>query len=509
MNHEITRRGALSAGAALMLPAIARAADTSPVKIGLIIPLTGASQSTGVQLQAAAKLYMQQHGATVAGRPIELIVRDDAGVADNTRRIAQELVVRDKVAVLAGFGLTPLALSAAPIATQGKVPMVVMVAATSSVIDATPYAIRVAQVIGQPSVILADWAVKNGVHKVVTLVSDYGPGVDSEKWFTDRFKQGGGEVLASLRVPLANPDFAPFLQRVRDLAPDALFAFVPSGVGGVLVRQFVERGMDKSGIRFIGTGDVTDDDQLNGMGDVVQGMITAGPYSANHDSALNKTFVAEFRKANNNMRPNFVACFGYDGMALIYQALTATKGDSSGPALLEAMKTEKWESPRGPVAIDPATRDIVQDIYIRKVERTRWWTSSTTSSSPSSTPSTTLPNRTSDAPPLRHCEEPPGDQAIQGNTAGLWRAALDTQRRHKLAMTEPPYADQSCSTAWRMACCCSSSPCGLSVTLGRDEPDQPRPWRLRHGRRLHAAVVLVNRMPACRSSPRIAPGLRR
>ena len=370
MAFSVRRRDALlGAGAGLLLPAVARAADTAPVKIGLIIPLTGASQSTGVQLQAACKLYMQQHGSTVAGRPIELIVRDDAGVPDNTRRIAQELVVRDKVAVLAGFGLTPLAFSAAPVATQAKVPLVVMVAATSSVMDASPFAVRVAQVIGQPSVILADWAIKNGVKKVVTLVSDYGPGVDSEKWFTDRIKSGGGDVLASLRVPLANPDFAPFLQRVRDLSPDALFAFVPSGVGGILVRQFVERGMDKSGIKFIGTGDVTDDDQLNGMGDVVQGMITAGPYSTDHKSDLNKSFVADFRKANNNMRPNFIACFGYDGMALIYQALEKTKGDSAGPALLEAMKTEKWESPRGPISIDPATRDIVQDIYIRKVER--------------------------------------------------------------------------------------------------------------------------------------------
>ncbi len=370
MAMTLGRRGALlGAGMGLMLPAAARAADGNPVKIGLILPLTGAVQSTGVQLQAAARLYMQQHGAIVANRPVELIVRDDAGIPDNTRRIAQELVVRDKVAVLAGFGLTPLAFAAAPVATQAKVPMVVMVAATSSVVDASPYAVRVSQTIGQPSVILADWAIKDGIHKVVTLVSDYGPGVDSEKWFTERFRQGGGEVLASLRVPLANPDFAPFLQRVRDLSPDALFAFVPSGAGGALVRQFVERGMDKSGIRFIGTGDVTDDDQLNGMGDVVQGMITAGPYSTDHKSALNQVFVTDFRKANDNLRPNFVACFGYDGMALIYQALEQTKGDSAGPALLEAMKGAHWDSPRGPVSIDPATRDIVQDIYIRKVER--------------------------------------------------------------------------------------------------------------------------------------------
>jgi branched-chain amino acid transport system substrate-binding protein len=340
-----------------------------PVKIGLILPMTGPSQSTGKQISAAVKLWMQQHGDSVAGRTVEVILRDDAGVADTTRRLAQELVVSDHVNVLAGFGLTPLAMATAPIATQAKVPMVVMAAATSIITTQSPYIVRTAQVTPQPAVGMADWALQNGIKSVVTLVTDYGPGYDVEKWFNDRFKQGGGQVLQSLRVPLANPDFAPFLQRAADAKPQALFAFVPSGQGAILAKQFTERGLDKSGIKFIATGDVTDDDQLNGMGDVVLGMVTAGPYSAAHPSDTNKQFVTAFEKANPGMRPNFMAVFGYDGMHLIYDALDKTKGNTDGTALVEAMKGMSWESPRGPMKIDPATRDVVHNIYIRKVER--------------------------------------------------------------------------------------------------------------------------------------------
>ena len=359
------------AAAALALlqavPGTAKADDT--VKIGLILPMTGPFQSTGRQIDAAVNLYIQQHGKTVAGKQVEVILKDDGGVADATKRLAQELVVKDKVSFIAGFGLTPLAMAAAPIATQAKVPEIVMAAATSAITDASPFIVRSSQTIGQPSVVLAGWAVKNGVKRVVTLVSDYGPGIDSEKWFGTRFAENGGTVVESLRVPLQNPDFAPFLQRVQDDKPDALFVFVPSGVGSVFVKQFVERGLDKSGVKLVALGDVTDDDLLNGMGDAVEGVVTAGPYSTAHPSSLNKEFVAAFEKANPGMRPNFMAVFGYDGTALIYQALEKTKGSTDGAALVDAMKGTAFESPRGPISIDPKTREIVQDIYIRKVEK--------------------------------------------------------------------------------------------------------------------------------------------
>ena len=359
---------------ALALACLATAAGGTPAqdntfKIGLVLPMTGQLATAGRQIEAAARLYMAQHGNTVAGKKIELIVKDDATLPDTTRRLAQELVVNDKVDVLAGFGITPSAMATAPIATQSKTPMVVMSAATSSITLASPYIVRTSFTLPQVSVALADWAPKNGIKTVVTLVSDYGPGLDAEKFFKERLTFNGGQVVESLRVPLRGPDFAPFLQKVRDLKPDALFVFVPAGSGAAVMKQFLERGMDKAGIRLIGTGDVTDDDQLNDMGDGALGVVTSHHYSAHHPSAVNKKFVAAFKQANGNLRPNFMAVGGYDGMRVIYEALKATKGQGGGDALLAAMKGQIFESPRGNMFIDAQTRDVVHDIYLRKVER--------------------------------------------------------------------------------------------------------------------------------------------
>ena len=340
-----------------------------PIRIGLILPLTGPFTPTGRQIEAGVRLYMQQQGDTVAGRMIQLIVKDDGNVADATKRIAQELIVNDKVAILAGFGLTPLALAVAPLSAQAKVPQIVMGAATSIVTERSPYIARSGMVAPALTVGVAEWAPKNGIKRVVTLVSDYAPGVDIEKSFIEQFTRAGGEVIAQLRAPLANPDFAPFLQRARDAKPDGLFVFVPAGQGSILMKQFSERGMDKSGIKLIGTGDMTDDDILNGIGDVALGIVTSHHYSAAHPSAMNKSYVAAFKKANPGMRPNFMAMGGYDGMHLIYEALKKTKGATDGDALINAMKGMAWESPRGPISIDAETRDIVQNIYVRKVER--------------------------------------------------------------------------------------------------------------------------------------------
>ena len=354
--------------AAVLATSGAALAQSNTFKIGLILPMTGPFASTGKQIEAAARLYIAQNGDTVAGQKVELIVKDDTSAPDVTKRIAQELVVNDKVNVLAGFGLTPLALATAPIATQSKTPMVVMAAATSSITQASPYVIRTSFTLPQAAVTLGDWAPKNGIKKVVTLVSDYGPGIDAEKYFKERFVLNGGEVPESLRVPMRNPDFAPFLQKVRDIKPDALYVFLPSGIGAALMKQFAERALDKAGIKLIGTGDITDDDILNGMGDVALGVVTTQHYSASHNSAVNKKFVAAFEKANAGMRPNFMAVGGYDGMRVIYEAAKKTKG-GSGEALLEAMKGQLFESPRGPMFIDAQTRDVVHNIYIRKVEK--------------------------------------------------------------------------------------------------------------------------------------------
>jgi len=338
------------------------------VKVGALLPMTGPQQSTGVQIAAAIRLYAAQHGDTVAGRKIQVIVKDDGAVAEASRRLAQELIVNEKVDVLAGFGVTPTAFAVSPLATEAKIPQIVMAAGTSSVTERSPYVVRTSFTLAQSSVIMAEWALKNGIRKVVSMVSDFAPGIDSENFFKEAFLKGGGEISQFIRIPLTNPDFAPFLQRARDARPDAVFIFVPSGQGGIFVRQFLERGLDKAGIKIIGPGDVTDDDLLNAMGDSVIGTVTAHMYSAYHPSPLNKDYVAAMRKANN-LRPNFMSVGGYDGMHLVYAALAKTQGKTGGDALVAAMKGMAWESPRGPIAIDPDTRDIVQNVYMRRVEK--------------------------------------------------------------------------------------------------------------------------------------------
>ncbi|MDB5553416.1 MAG: hypothetical protein JWL86_3400 [Rhizobium sp.] len=363
----ITRRlfvvGTMTA-ALIRTPAFA--AET--VKIGLILPMTGPFASTGRQVQAGVNAYMALNGNTVAGKTIEVVLRDDAGTADQTRRIAQELITNDGANLLVGFGLTPLALSVAPLLNQAKVPAIITSATTSIITSKSEYYARTSMAGPQSAVPVAAWAMENGIKRVVTLVTDYGPGHDIEKGFTVEYKAKGGEIVEAIRVPLQNPDFAPFLQRVRDAKPDALFVFVPSGVGALFMKQFIDRGLAEAGIRLIATGDVTDDDLLQNIGPAAKGVITGHFYSANHDSPENKAFVAEVRKANNNMRPNFMCVGGYDAMHLAYAALEKTGGDTDGTKLIEAMKGQSWVSPRGPMSIDPATRDPIQDIYIREVK---------------------------------------------------------------------------------------------------------------------------------------------
>jgi branched-chain amino acid transport system substrate-binding protein len=354
----------LAAGALTAGPATAQ----ETVKIGLVQSLSGPLASVGRQVLAGARLYMQQHGNTVAGKKIELIVKDDATVPDVAKRLAQELIVNDKVNIL-GVGITPVALAIAPLATEAKIPEVVMVSGTSVVTERSPFIVRVSFTLGQSSGIMADWVAKNGDKKVIIIQSDWAPGAEATAVFTQRFTAAGGVILEVIKVPLANPDFAPFLQRAMDLAPDTLFVFVPAGQAGTFARQFIERGLDKSGIRLVGPGDITDDDDLPRMSDAVLGVVTAHNYSASHPSAMNKAYVEAFKKANNGLRPNFMSVNGYDGMHLIYEALKKTKGNTDGAALVEAMKGMKWESPRGPIQIDPETRDIIQNIYVRKVER--------------------------------------------------------------------------------------------------------------------------------------------
>jgi len=337
--------GLIAAAFIVLAPVDAVAEET--VKVGLILPMTGPFTTTGKQVEAGARFYVQQNGAMVAGKKIEIILRDDAGVADNSRRIAQELLARDKVNVLAGFGLTPIALAVAPLATETRTPMVVMAAATAIVTEGSPYIVRSSFPQAAPVVIIADWGASHGLKKVATLVSDFAPGHDSETYFRQTFTRAGGEVPLSLRVPL----------------------LIPAGQAATMMRQFVERGLDKSGIRLFGAGDITDDDLLNNMGDVALGIETAYFYSAAHPSEKNKAFVEGVKRANGGMRANFFGVSGYDGMHLIYEAIRKTRGKTDGDSFIGAVKGMSWESPRGPMTIDPETRDVIGNIYMRRVER--------------------------------------------------------------------------------------------------------------------------------------------
>jgi branched-chain amino acid transport system substrate-binding protein len=360
------------AGAAILAAAgIVRAEGV--VKLGFVGEFSGPFAQYGQQILGGMKAYMKVHGDTVAGKKIEIVQKDTGGPApDVAKRLAQELVTRDNVDLLVGFGLTPNALAVAPVATEAKKAMVIMNAATSIITTKSPYIVRVSMTLPQVTQPMAVWAAKNGIKKVYTVVADYGPGLDAEKAFGEAFKAAGGEIVGSVHTPLQNPDFAPFIQRVKDAKPEAVFLFLPAGEEGIaFMKGYEERGLKQAGIRLIATGDITDDGVLEAMGDPTLGLITSFHYSAAHDSPENAAFKKAYAEVNGDkLRPNFMAVAGYDGMALIYEALQKTGGSTDGDKLVAAMKGARLMSPRGPILIDPQTRDIVQTVYIRKVEKT-------------------------------------------------------------------------------------------------------------------------------------------
>lgn len=356
---------------ALALGATSSAYAANDLKVGMILPMSGPFADYGMQILNGARLYIAEHGDKVGDRKIDLIVKDDTGVAPEiSKRAAQELVVNEKADILAGFGLTPSSFAVAPLSAQAKVPMIIMNAATSVVTEKSPYIVRVSMTLPQNSAPMATWALKNGIKKVYTVVADFGPGHDAEKQFTKTFTEGGGKIVGAVRTPVKSPDFAPFLQKVKDTRPDAVFLFVPAGEQGVaFLKGYKERGLDKDGIKLISTGDLTDEDVLNAMGDPAIGVVTSFHYSEDHKSPENKAYTQAYHKAHPNVRPNFMSVAGYDGMHLIYSVLKKTNGDATGDKFVAAAKGMSWESPRGPITIDPKTRDIIQNVYIRKVEK--------------------------------------------------------------------------------------------------------------------------------------------
>jgi len=367
MERRTIARALVAAAVLGSLPAWAQ--DT--IKVGVIAPFSGPFADYGKQMQGGIKAWMASHGDSVAGKKVEVIYKDTTGPSPEiAKRLAQELVVRDKVDFLAGFGLTPEALAVAPVAQQARKPMIVMNAATSVITTKSDYIARVSMTLPQIAAPMGDWAVKNKVNKVVTVVADYGPGIDAEKAFSERLQKNGGKVVEAIRVPLRNPEFAPFIQRIKDARPDAVFVFVPAGEQSIaFMKGYRERGLQQAGIRVIATGDLTDDHVLPTMGDATLGVITTFHYSAAHKSPANDAFLKSFAAANpGGGRPNFMAVAAYDGMNAIYQVSRKLNGRIDGDKAMAALKGLKIDSPRGPLAIDPATRDVVQTVYVRKVD---------------------------------------------------------------------------------------------------------------------------------------------
>lgn len=349
---------------AASLPALAG----TPLKIGVVVPLSGTYAEHGKQMMNGFNLYLKQHGNQVAGRDVQLVYRDETGPApDLVKRVVQELIVKDGVDLIAGFDFTPNAIAVAPLATQAKIPMVITNAATSGIPQRSPYIVRTSFVTSQITAPVAIWAANNGIKRVYTIVADFAPGNDAEAAFRKAFLANGGTITGSAKVPLQNPDFSPFVQRVKDEKPDAVFLYEPAPGGIAFTKSFVEKQLAASGIKLISTGDLVEEQSIATLGNAVQGVVTSHHYSSWHESALNKTFVSEYQKAYGS-RPNFYAVGSYDGMALIYAALKKLDGKVTPDGFMNAVKGVEFESPRGQIKIDPVSRDIVQTIYVRRTE---------------------------------------------------------------------------------------------------------------------------------------------
>lgn len=369
----MNRRLTLELAAGLLLASAGLAAQAAePLRVGIITELSGANADSGKQGRQVIELFMKQHGDTVAGRKVEILYRDAPGASPElARRAAQELIAREKVDFIGGFGFTPNAMAVAPVVTAAKKPMIIMnTAATSVITTMSPYVMRMSFTLPQVTQPLAEWAAKNGIKTVYTIVTDFGPGTDAEKMFVKTFEAHGGKVIGSVRTPLANPQFGPFLQRARDEKPDAIFAFNPGGDQAVqFVKAYAERGLAKDGIKLLTTGDIVDDAFLNKMGDSALGLISSHHYSTAHDSPENKAFVEAYRQAYGaKERTSFYGVGSWDGMAAIYEVARRTNGSFTGDEAMKILCGLKLTSPRGPISFDEHC-DIVQNVYIRRVEK--------------------------------------------------------------------------------------------------------------------------------------------
>ncbi len=362
---------ASAAGIGLALAAVPAPAQT--VKVGMVSTFSGLNANIGEYMERGMRLYMKLHEKDLPpGVKIDLLVRDDNGAnPERAKQVAQDLIVQDKVQLLAGVIFTPNALAIAPLTIQAKVPLLISNAGTSIITTKSPYIARFSFTLWQSSYPFGQWAAKR-FKRAYTMVTDYAPGHDAEDAFSKSFKEGGGTIVNSVRVPLMNPDFAAYMQRVKDSKPDALFVFVPAGKTATSVMKgFADLGLKDAGIKLIGPGDITPDEELPNMGDVALGVVTAFHYSAAADRPANKAFVAAWKKEYGAKEtPDFVSVGAWDTMDAIYYVVRAQKGKIDADKTMALLKQYKNpDSPRGPISIDPETRDIVQNEYLREVRK--------------------------------------------------------------------------------------------------------------------------------------------
>lgn len=342
------------------------------VRIGVITSLTGVAAQSGEQMKAGIDTWLRLHGDTVAGKKLQIIYKDDTGPqADVAKRLATELIGREQADIITGFVFTPNAMAVASVVDRAKKPMVVMNAASSAVTTKSPYITRTSYTIAQSVKPLAEWAYKTGSRRVFSIVSDYAPGLDADTWFSKTFTALGGTVTSSVRVPLTTVDYSAYLQRIKDEKPDAIHVFLPNGQPMVsFIKAYKEKGLDKAGIRFLGGEGWADEDVLSMGGDAMVGIYTAGFYSFSRPGPENAKFLDAFSQTvNGRFKPNFLSVSAYDGMTLIAKTLTKTGGSTDATAFMNAVKGYTSSSPRGTVTIDEKTNDIVQTIYIRRIDK--------------------------------------------------------------------------------------------------------------------------------------------
>ncbi|MDB5960807.1 MAG: branched-chain amino acid transporter substrate-binding protein [Massilia sp.] len=357
--------------AALAMAGAMGAASADEIRIGVIASFSGPYSNWGKHIQEATDLYLAQQNGKVGAHTVKVIYRDVGGNNPaRARQLAEELVVRDKVQYIAGLEFTPTALAVADVATQAKVPTVINNSGTSGILARSPYLLRAGYTQWMVATPLAKWTAAQGGKKVFLAAADYAPGIDAINSFRNAFVEAGGSVVGELKIPLNTTDFSPYMQKIKEANPEYVYMFMPVGPSAVsFIKTFGARGLDKAGIKLMATAE-TEESEMGAYGDAAAGIVTALHYSATGASAANQAFVAALRKKYGaDSIPNVASVSAYDSMKMIFEMIRATDGKADGDKAMAAIKGFAWESPRGPVTVDAQTRELVQNVYIRRIEK--------------------------------------------------------------------------------------------------------------------------------------------